>query len=62
MTVGILIDRGSIKSDKLINIEKGNPGIGGTEFLLLQLFHYLNKRKNLNAILLTKERTALHGK
>lgn len=62
MNVGVLIDRMSIDRNKITNIESGNPGIGGTEFLLLQLFYYLNKRGNVQGTLLTKELLDIPGK
>ena len=39
--IGILF-LGNSKLNKIENVKQGNPGIGGTEYLVLQLFYYLN--------------------
>lgn len=48
--IGILIDcRTDIKN--IDAIENGNPGIGGSEYQLLQLYHYLKKDGEYNCTL-----------
>lgn len=48
--VGILLEC-QLNIADMNNIEKGNPGVGGSEYLLLQLFHYLSKDSEYNCML-----------
>ncbi len=41
--IGVYLPNGRIKDVHLENPERGNPGIGGTQFLLFSLPYYLNK-------------------
>jgi glycosyltransferase involved in cell wall biosynthesis len=46
MNVGILIESETLAQVDCSAVEKGNPGIGGTQYLLLQLAYYLSTRAN----------------
>ena len=45
--VGILLEC-QIDIDDMGIVEKGNPGVGGSEYLLLQLFYYLSQDNEYN--------------
>lgn len=45
--IGILLDR-QINITNIDSIKNGNPGIGGSEYLLLQLFYYLSQENEYN--------------
>lgn len=57
MKIGILIDKGSLELVDCSKIEKGNPGMGGSEYLFLLLAYYLSgKNKEFSIILLVKNK------
>ncbi|MEE1289886.1 MAG: glycosyltransferase [Spirochaetota bacterium] len=50
--IGILLDR-QINITNIDSIKNGNPGIGGSEYLLLQLFYYLSQDNEYSCKLYT---------
>lgn len=52
MKVGFYLNNENISNTDLSNIEKGNPGIGGSEYLCVLIANELCKRQNIDTILL----------
>ena len=50
--IGIYLGNSNGKAIDALNIEKGNPGIGGTQFCMLQLAHALNIYGNYNVTII----------
>lgn len=60
MKIGMLIDRGTLELVDCSKIERGNPGMGGSEYLFLLLAYYLgNKSKEFSIVLLIKNKLNL---
>ncbi len=60
--VGVYLPNGNIRDVELSNPETGNPGIGGTQFLLFSLPYYLNKyyKDKLEIILFAEYEKAIN--
>ncbi len=60
--VGVYLPNGNIRDVELSNPEIGNPGIGGTQFLLFSLPYYLNKyyKDKLEIILFAEYEKAIN--
>lgn len=56
ITVAFYLNNRDITSVDLTNVEEGNPGIGGSEYLCVLVANALHKRRNINVVLLCDEK------
>lgn len=55
MKVAIFLGFGKGDSINACNIDKGNPGVGGTQYCMLELAHYLNKNTDYQITIIAQQ-------
>ena len=55
MKIGFYIDNNFLKKIDMSMLEYGNPGIGGSEYMILSLVHELSKKNQFEITLFSKE-------
>ena len=56
INIAFYLNNHNITSVDLTNVERGNPGIGGSEYLCVLVANALHKRGNINIVLLCDEK------